>query len=300
METNVAVSHVVIIGAGELGRAVEVLMKKKNIPVSLWDAKPGIVSGQEELKEIVPAADYVLFCVPSWAMRAAVTGVAPYLSSVATVMSFAKGIEKDSLQTMGEMIPSLLFSHQAVVVVGGPMIAEEIVAGKKAIGIFASHDAAALARIAELFRQENFDVEMTDDVLSVSLAGVLKNIYAVALGIADGLDLSGNEKGWIASRAIIEMQGIAVLVGADPAMMIGTAGEGDLIATGYSEHSRNREVGAQIVKTGMCDLRAEGLESLPYLRQRLGARAAEFPLLMLVNTVGIECKPARPAFDAFF
>jgi glycerol-3-phosphate dehydrogenase (NAD(P)+) len=212
-------------------------------------------------------------------------------------------MEKDLLQTMAEMVPTLLSPTQPFVVVGGPMLAAEITGGKKAIGVFAAslRDACMLGELRDLFSGPNFAVETSDDTVGVALAGVLKNIYAVALGIADGLELSGNEKGWITARALSEMRAIAVALGADPDAVLGTAGVGDFIATGYSVHSRNRETGIEIVATGKCNIRGEGLNSLPFLIERLGKeKVAAFPLLMLINAIGIECQSARPAFDVFF
>jgi glycerol-3-phosphate dehydrogenase (NAD(P)+) len=298
MET---ISRVVVIGGGELGKAVGVLLKKNNVTADLWDADPLVVPGQKALQEIVPVAECVAFCVPSWAMRAAVTGVLQYLSPTAIVMSFAKGIEKDSRQTMAEMVPTILPPGTPFVVVGGPMLAGEITGGMAAIGVFASKDAVTLQAAKALFASESFNVETVADPESVALASVLKNIYAVALGIADGLTLSGNEKGWIAACAIREMRGIAAALGVDPDAVLGTAGVGDFIATGYSVHSRNRKTGIEIVETGKCSIRGEGLNALPLLIERMGKeKAAAFPLLMLINTIGIECQSAGPALDAFF
>jgi glycerol-3-phosphate dehydrogenase (NAD(P)+) len=298
METS---SRVVIVGAGELGRAIGVLLQKKSITLEFWDANASLVPDQRPLAELITAASHVLFCVPSWGMRAAVMDALPHLLPDASVFSFAKGIEEHSRQTMAEMMPALLPPAQSLVVVGGPMLAAEIVDGAAAVGVFASKDAAALAWVREFFASEHFRVETTSDMASVALAGVLKNIYAVALGIADGLELSGNEKGWLASRALGEMREIAAALGVNADVVLGTAGAGDFIATGYSVHSRNRETGIEIVATGKCSIRGEGLNSLPSLIERLGKeKAAAFPLLMLINTIGIECQPARPAFDAFF
>lgn len=298
MET---LSRVAIVGGGELGRAVGILLKKKNIAVELWDSDPTVVPGQRPLPEVITNADCIAFCIPSWAMRAAVTGILPQLAPGAIVISFAKGIETDLFQTMAEMVPTVLPPTTPFVVVGGPMLAAEIAGGKDAIGVFASKDAVALQKVKTLFSAENFIVEPSADPASVALASVLKNIYAVALGIADGLELSGNEKGWITALSVGEMRGIATAFGADPDVILGTAGIGDLIATGYSVHSRNRETGIEIVTTGKCNLRGEGLHSLPFLIDRLGKdKAAAFSLLMLVNAIGIECKPARETYEAFF
>jgi glycerol-3-phosphate dehydrogenase (NAD(P)+) len=291
---------VVIIGAGELGRAVGLLLKEKNIEVNLWDIDPKMVPGQKPLQEIIPGAGYICFCVPSWATREAVTRALPYLAPRATVVSFAKGLEKDSLQTMAEMVPTLLPPNQPFMVVGGPMLAAEIMDGRAAVGVFASHNEAVLARVRQVFGSGRFRIETTADVFSVSLAGVLKNIFAVALGIADGLELPGNEKGFLAACAVGEMESIAVTLGADQKIMVGSAGVGDLIATGYSVHSRNRQIGVEIVTTGKCDLRGEGLDSVPPLMQRLGEKAQSFPLLMLIHQIGVVCAPARPAFEHYF
>ncbi len=293
-------SRVAVVGAGELGRAIGVLLKEKNIETEFWDADPAAVPGERPLAELIPTAGHVLFCVPSWAMRAAVTGVLPYLAPGATVVSFAKGIEKDSLQTMAEMVPTLLPAGTPFMVVGGPMLAAEIVAGSAAIGVFASQDEAALAWARETFASQHFRVETTADAASVALAGVLKNVYAVALGIADGLGVSGNEKGWVTSAAVKEMADVAMALGADPKIILGSAGVGDLIATGYSVHSRNREAGIEIVATGKCNIRGEGLNSLPFLMARLGEKASSFPLMTLVHEIGIVCSPARPAMEEYF
>ena len=297
MDTN---NRVVIMGAGALGKAVGGLIAKNGAVSEYWDANPAMVPDQKALAELVPGARHIFLCVPSWAMREAVHSILPHLAPEMTLFSFAKGMEADSLQTMAEMIPTRLPATQPFVVVGGPMLAQEIVADKKAVGIFASHDEAALRAARELFSGDAFRVETTSDTLGVALAGVLKNVYAVILGVADGLELSGNEKGWLASCAVDEMQAIATALGVSPAAIIGTAGAGDLIATGYSTSSRNRTVGMEIVKNGVCNLRGEGLNATPFLIRRLEEKAASFPLLMLINTIGIECKPAQPAFEAFF
>jgi len=295
------ISRVVVVGGGKLGKAVGMVVGRREASVDLWDANPAVVPGQKPLETLVPGADCVMLCVPSWAMRAAVTSVLPHLAPGVLVVSFAKGIEKDTLQTMAEMVPSLLPPGQPFAVVGGPMLAAEIAAGTAAIGVFASKDPAALAKMTALFSDERFRVEISADPASVALAGVLKNIYAVMLGIADGLMLSGNQKGWLVARATVEMPAIAAALGMDPEVMLGTAGMGDLVATGYSVYSRNRETGMEIVTTGTCSIQGEGLTSLPSLIARLGKeKAAAFPLMMLVNTIGIDCKPARQMFEAFF
>ncbi|MDR3582688.1 MAG: hypothetical protein P4L67_05425 [Candidatus Pacebacteria bacterium] len=318
-------SHVTVIGAGELGAAIGGLLQRNGIEPVLWDADPARVPGQGPLEDALKDADCILFCVPSWAMRAAAGAVlsADTLHKDAVVVSFAKGMEDASGKTMTELFDELFPADggRSFAVVGGPMLAEEIAAGKSAIAVFGSKDPRALDMCRSLFASasdgdgasgrsaQNIRMEFLNDPLSLSLAGVLKNVYAVALGVADGLGLSENEKGWIASVGIKEMAAVATLLNADPAVVLGAGGAGDLIATGYSAYSRNRGIGAEIARTGTCALRGEGTVSLPALKRRIEGRRKEgggeekeeqFPLLELVHTVSIECKPARAAFDAFF
>ena len=293
-------SKIVIIGAGELGHAVGGLLYKKSASIAFWDTDFSKVPDQRSIADIIPGADYILMCIPSWAMRAAVTSFLPFLKKGAIVVSFAKGIENESSDTMSELFADILPIKQSFVVVGGPMLATEISAGKNAVGIFGSKNKSALGKVSKLFSSPGFGIETSDDPFSVSLAGVLKNIYVISLGIADGLELSGNEKGLIASIAISEMLGIARMLQADEAVMLGAAGVADFIATSYCAESNNRTFGYRIAKDGKCGLRAEGFASIPPLMKRLGPDAASLPLLNLVKGICIDCRPARQMFDAFF
>jgi glycerol-3-phosphate dehydrogenase (NAD(P)+) len=339
--------HVTIIGAGELGAAMGGLLQRNGIEPELWDANPAKVPGQKSLGDAVKDADCILFCVPSWVMRSAVSAVlaTSMLHKDAVVISFAKGIEEDANanvnindsqnvnsvaggKTMTELFDELFSDEQArpFAVVGGPMLAEEIVAGKGAVAVFASKQPSALDMCRTLFTSQdalsensivgstnnkaandgdielNIRTEFLDDPSSLSFASVLKNSYAVALGVADGLGASENEKGWIASVAIKEMINIATLLKADAQIILGAGGAGDLIATGYSGYSRNRGIGAEIARTGVCHLQGEGIASLPSMKARIDAAdaAEQFPLFDFVYAIGIECKPARAAFNALF
>ena len=133
---------------------------------------PGVPQGDDRLTvvnatPVVGQLDPVARWAP-YAMRAAVTGILPYLSPTAIVMSFAKGIEKDSRQTMAEMVPTILPPGTPFVVVGGPMLAGEITGGMAAIGVFASKDVVALQAAKALFASESFNVETVADPESVA------------------------------------------------------------------------------------------------------------------------------------
>jgi glycerol-3-phosphate dehydrogenase (NAD(P)+) len=223
------------------------------------------------------------------------------LPSTSIIVSFSKGMdESDGRKTTGELLPELLPNFQQFVIVGGPMLAAEITAGKNAAAVFASSFGTAAKKVADLFVSPVFATEISNDAKSVSLAGVLKNIYALGLGIVDGLELDGNAKGWIVARAVNESLGIAEVLGADKKIMLGTAGLADFVATGYSPYSRNREVGDEIVKNGKCNLKGEGVVSIPPLMIRLGENAAKFPLLNAIKKIAVDCEPAKPIMDEYF
>ncbi len=298
------IKTIAILGGGRLGQAMKSLLEKKGVAVAVWDADESRFPGQKPLAEIVPPADAVLFCVPSPFMRNALATAAPLLKPApeAVVVSFAKGMDASSQKTMPELFAELAPAHP-LVAVGGPMLAEEISSGSNAAGAVAAKDPAVRGAFAALFAGPQFNAEPSDDPQSVAVAGILKNIYAVLLGIADGLKVGDNEKGWLTSQAAGEMASLAPFFGADPKLVMGTAGLGDLIATGYSEHSRNRKAGDEIVATGTCSLPGEGLLSLPSFLLRLTASGADLPAFPLLGTIKAICmdhRPAKETIDAYF
>ncbi len=291
-------SRILIVGAGELGQALGDYLHKKGNDVIFWDIDRAKSSDSRPLHEIIPFVDFALLCVPSWAVRSMLSEATSVLRLTTIVVALSKGMDASLGYTMAELLPELLPKHQQFVVVGGPMLAPEIVAGKNAAAVFASPFGAAAKKVADLFASPVFTVEVSNDALGVSLGGVLKNIYAIGLGIADGLELGDNAKGFIAARAIDEMIDIAEALRVGQSSILGTAGLADFIATSYSPYSRNRAVGDEIVKTGTCGLKGEGFVSIPPLMTRLGADVARFPLLNAIKKIAIDCEPARPIMDA--
>jgi len=291
---------ILIIGAGELGRALASYLREKG-SVLLWDVDPEKMPGGKlrPLKEVISDAAFVLLCVPSWAVRSVLSSAVPVLPAATVVISLSKGMDAVMGQVMGELLPQLLPKSQPFVVAGGPMLAAEIAKGLRAAAVFASPDEKVALRTAELFRSPVFTVETSSDTTSVSFAGVLKNVYAVALGIADGLGFDGNAKGLITARAVNEMLAIAEVLNMDKQVILGTAGLADFIATAYSPYSRNREVGNEIAKSGKCNLKGEGNVSIPSLMTRLGSDAAKFSLLNTIKKIAIDCEPAGPLMDAY-
>lgn len=297
---NMVGHRILIVGAGDLGRALGGSLCERGNVILFWDIDRAKMPEERPFREMIPQADMVFLCVPSWAVRSVLSEATSALRGTTIVAMFSKGIDASLGYTMGELLPELLPKHQPFVVVGGPMLAAEIAAGKHAAAVFASPDEAAAKSVAGAFRSPIFSVETSRDAMGISLAGALKNIFAIGLGVADGLGLDGDAKGWIVARAIQEMMGIAKALKVEGSVMLGTAGLADLIATSYSSYSRNREIGDEIVKYGTCNLKGEGPVSILPLMARLRSQAEEFPLLNAIKEMVIDCRPAKPIMDLYF
>ncbi len=291
-------SSVVIIGAGEIGSAIGGLLKKKDVHVDLWDKNIDIVKYQKTLTEIIPSADFLFFCVPSPAMIEAVRTALPHLNKLTIVVSLSKGIEESSKDTMDKLLERILPDGQNFAILGGPMLAEELSKGMAGIGVVSVKEKDTFIKLAELFEDTNLFVEYSDDTYGVALASVLKNIYAIALGIADGLNWGDNQKGWLVTKSLQEMAKIAVTLGCKEEVIYGTAGLGDLIATGYSPHSRNRQVGEEIIKTGQY-LQSEGYRALPVIIDLLGEKRLGLRVLFALKQVFLEKQNAKTIFGQF-
>ena len=293
-----AAFRTVIIGAGEIGGAIEFLLKETGKTVQKWDADPSKVLGQEPLERLIPKAQILFLCVPSWVLRDAMRSIKPFLKSRAIVVFLSKGLDQGG-KTVPELAEEML-PGQTFALLSGPMLAEEIKKGFGGAAVAASKSSKARRVMSELFAGSSLRVEASSDVRGVALASVLKNIYAVALGIADGLAWGGNKKGWLADQAIGEMEKIVPMLGGRAKSVLSPAGIADLIATGFSSYSSNRQGGDELVKSGICCKKSEGFVSLPPLAARLGQQVSQFPLFSLLQRVFEQHEDAKAAFAAFF
>ncbi len=275
--------QIVIVGAGRIGGAVADVLRRKGYRVDLWDIVPGLVAGQQSLAVLIPRATGVILCAPSWATRAVATSIVPLLPRTAFVLSFAKGIESGTNQTVNAILADCFPKH-VTGVVGGPMMAEELLEGKGGVALIGIKKSVH-GRLRQLFAKTGVQVRFSADARGVSYAGTLKNIYAFALGIADGAGWGVNLTGWFASQAVIEMVSIARFVGSDEALILGPAGIGDFIATAFSPHSRNRSVGEKLIQTGKCP-KSEATQSILPLCAILGPKEVKkLPILAGLSSV---------------
>jgi glycerol-3-phosphate dehydrogenase (NAD(P)+) len=163
------------------------------------------------------------------------------------VVSLTKGIENDTLLRMTQVVEELLPGHPAAALTG-PNVAREIMSGYAAASVIATKDIGVAAALQVVLRHKLFRVYRNHDVTGCEVGGALKNVIAIASGIAQGLGVGDNTRAAVITRGLAELTRLAVAMGAEPQTLAGLAGMGDLIATCMSPHSRNRTVGEQLGK----------------------------------------------------
>lgn len=291
---------IAIIGAGNLGSALAAILGGTDADIRVWDRDPSRNPGGLSAEAALDGAAFAFFCVPSWAVRSALEEFAPRLGPATTAVGMSKGIEAEGKRTMDELLAELLPAGRPWAILSGPMLAAELSAGKAGAAVAASPDVPPRAALAALFAGTRLLVEESPDAHGVALCGVLKNVYAVGLGIGQALGWADNLRGWYASRAIRECMAILSAQGCEAATVLGAAGIGDLVATGFSPSSRNRRYGEEIVRHGSCPFTSEGCASLPYLLDRLGDLRGRLPALDAVVRVVIAREKAADAFGGLY
>ncbi|HWL52562.1 MAG TPA: NAD(P)H-dependent glycerol-3-phosphate dehydrogenase [Chthoniobacteraceae bacterium] len=194
--------------------------------------------------EAVAACDVVLVVTPSSAIRAIATRLAE-LNSRAVLVCCSKGIERGSGLRMSEILHSLLPEHP-VTILSGPSHAEEVAIGMPTAVVLGCEDEALSAQLQQLLSGNTFRIYTNRDVAGIELGGALKNVFAIAAGVSDGLGFGDNSKGALVTRALAELTRLGVALGGKPETFAGLSGVGDLIVTCFSRHSRNRSFGERL------------------------------------------------------
>jgi len=275
-----------IIGYGKIGQAIHTVLKeKKGINIKLWDKNASKIPDQGSLHDILADRDLVFLCLPSWTLHGALLQIHPHLVEGTGVITLAKGIEQETCKTSDDLLRDILIGHP-VGVLGGPMIAEEILEGKATVGVIGSTDANLRKQVRTLFRKTKLEIRTSADAKGVALCGVLKNAYTLALGIADALSLGDNAKGCLLTRSVREMRIIIKELGGKQGTILSEAGLGDLFSTGQSTHSRNHTVGIAIGSGAKLDgMQSEGVMSMFCLTKLTANKLAELPLLSYLHDV---------------
>jgi len=280
--------HMAVVGAGSWGTTVASLAAT-NAPTTLWarraevvesvnlhHANPGYLGevplpknlrATADLAEAVSRADVVVMAVPSQGFRQVLTEAAPHIRSWVPIVSLSKGLETGTELRMSEVANAVMPGHP-VAVLTGPNLASEVSRGQPAASVVAIDDAVIATALQELFSSPTFRVYTNDDVVGCEIAGVVKNVIAIASGIAQGMGFGDNTRAALITRGLAEMTRLAMVLGGEPASLAGLAGVGDLIATCSSQSSRNTTVGVRLGRgealadiIGSTSMVAEGVRS---------------------------------------
>ena len=315
--------QVTVLGSGSWGTTVA-SMAADNTPTTLWARDPATaeevrtertnsrylgdhrlhadLAATADLEEAVSQADVLVVGIPSHGIRQVLADAAPHIRPWIPVISLAKGLEQSTRMRPTEVISDVLSGHP-VGLLAGPNIAGEILEGKAAAAVIATPDDRIAAYLQPLFSALHFRVYTNSDVLGCELGGVLKNIIAIAAGMADGLGVGVNTSALVISRGLAEITRLGTTMGADPITFAGLTGMGDLIATCMSPASRNRRVGEQLAKGLTIDEAvevlgqvAEGVKTARSVMEIAAEHDVELPICAEVDAVVNEGRTPAEAY----
>nr|MBU6203406.1 NAD(P)-dependent glycerol-3-phosphate dehydrogenase [Acidobacteriota bacterium] len=282
-------ARVAVIGAGSWGTTVASHLAH-NAPTVLWARRRELADElrtsrtnsrylpehrvhaelqiTNDIVDAVTDASLVVVAVPSSGFRDVVRSLALHLEPRAVLMSLTKGLERGTGRRMSEVLVDLAPDHP-VSVLSGPNLAGEIAAGQPAASVVACPDAAVANRLQEVFTRPLFRVYTHDDVIGCEIGGVVKNVIAIAAGMAHGMGFGDNSRATLITRGLVEMGRLGAKLGANPGTFSGLAGMGDVIATCSSMKSRNTTVGVRLgkgetisnINASMNHMVAEGVKS---------------------------------------
>jgi glycerol-3-phosphate dehydrogenase (NAD(P)+) len=256
----------------------------------------------DSLPEAITQADLVVMGVPSHGFRTTLEAIEPHIRAWVPVMSLTKGLEQDTNLRMTEIIQEVLPGHPYGVLTG-PNLAKEILAGSAAASVIAMSEDNIASQLQRVFANDHFRVYINDDVIGCELGGALKNVMAIASGMADGLGTGDNTRAAVITRGLAELSRLGVEMGGDPMTFGGLAGMGDLIATCISHQSRNRHVGEELGKGRTIEeiidemqMVAEGVKTSKVVMQLAEKYGVEMPIAEEVYTVVHEGRSAAEAY----
>ena len=316
-------AKVSVLGAGSWGTALTVMLHKNGHEVTLWSALPEEVkqlSKDREQKEKLPGVrlddsiritgdlkeasvdrDLLVMAVPSIFVRGTAGKLRGLVPDGQKIVCVAKGIEEQTLMILTDIIEEEVPGADAAVL-SGPSHAEEAGRGIPTTCVVGAKTRQTAEYIQNVFMSETFRVYTSPDMLGIELGGALKNVVALAAGIADGLGYGDNTKAALITRGMAEISRLGIAMGGKFETFYGLSGIGDLIVTCASVHSRNRKAGCLIgqgytMEAAMKEVQmvVEGVYSAKAARRLAEKYQVEMPIIEKVNQVLFEGKPAAEA-----
>ena len=316
-----------VIGSGGWGIALTILLHKNGHDLTIWsfDKKeaeelkktrqnktklpnillPEDVKVTDDLREAVDDKDILILAVPSKAIRSVSKSLKNIIKDNQIVVNVAKGLEEDTLETMTDIIEEELKGKKTqVAVLSGPSHAEEVGKGIPTTCVVSAHNKELTLYLQNIFMNPSFRVYTSPDMLGVEIGGALKNVIALAAGIADGLNYGDNTKAALITRGIKEIASLGVAMGGEQSTFYGLTGLGDLIVTCASMHSRNRRAGILLGQGKTLNeaikevnMVVEGVYSAKSALMAAKKYNVEIPIIEQVNAVLFENKNAAEAVN---
>jgi len=308
---------IAVLGGGSFGTAMANLSSKNGCEVTLWVRDKRSVKAMQkthinkkylpdhklderlqfthDLQAAVKGKDLIFVAVPSAAFRETLQKIAPFISAQA-IVSLTKGMEKDTFALMSDVIADEL-PNVAFGVMSGPNLAKEIMNNMPSATVIASQSAALRLAVQTALHSAFFRVFASDDLIGVELGGALKNIYAIAMGMAAAYDIGENTKAMILTRALAEMSRFGVQAGANPLTFLGLSGVGDLYATCSSTLSRNYQIGNMLGRGMSLDQAikklgqtAEGINTIQQVNEKAMKEGIYMPITHALHDIIYEDK----------
>ena len=315
--------RVAVIGAGSWGTTVAALASR-NAPTVLWARRPELaeevakdhrnsayldgfdlpedLAATGDLEQAVSTADVLVMGVPSHGMRSTLRELAGFVRPWIPVVSLAKGLEQGSHLRMTQVISEELPGHP-VGVLTGPNLAQEILSGHAAATVVACSDDHIASELQKVFAGALFRVYTNPDVVGCEIAGALKNVVAIASGMADGLGTGDNTRAAVITRGLAELSRLGMAMGGQLVTFAGLAGMGDLVAMCISQQSRNRYVGEQLGRGRSIDeivsemrMVAEGIKTSQVVVEVADRYGVEMPIAHEIHGVIHEGRSAADAY----
>ena len=318
-------ANVGVLGAGSWGTALALLLHSNGHQVTVWsinEEEVGMLSKEREHKSKLPGVkipedmvftsdmetaikekDFLVLAVPSAFTRGTARRMKPFVGERQIIVDVAKGIEEDTLMTLSQQIEEEI-PQADVAVLSGPSHAEEVGRGLPTAVVIGAKTEETARYLQEMFMNHVFRVYISSDMLGMELGGALKNVIALAAGIADGMGYGDNTKAALITRGIAEIARLGVKMGGAIESFTGLTGIGDLIVTCASVHSRNRKAGylmgqGKTMEEAMAEVKmvVEGVYSAK-AAAKLGKKyGVALPIVDKVNEVLFEGKDPKEAVD---
>ncbi len=318
--------NIAVIGAGSWGTTLANLLAENGYPVTLWCYEEDLAERINQLRindlylpevplsknlqatcnlaSAVTEKQLLLFVTPSQVTRQVLQQALPNISPQTLIVSASKGIENDSLMLLSQVFEEILPNqmHQQLGFLSGPSFAKEVSLGMPTAVVAAARDTVVAGEIQKIFSTEKFRVYTHSDIIGVELGGAMKNVIALAAGVADGLGFGHNTRAALITRGLAEMSRLGMKLGGAAETFAGLAGMGDLVLTCTGDLSRNRSVGIELGRGRKIDdilagmqMVAEGVKTTLSAYQLADKLGVEVPIIEQMYLLLYQDKDPRQA-----